>query len=532
MNIAINIKNTLSNSRGWFLLCLSAIAIGLSLSKPLISLGLFALFVVWLIDGNIPGKIKAFLANKTAVIISSIYLISVLGLIHTSNFDYAFDDLRRKITILALPILITGFKPITKKELHFLLQLFTVSVLTSTLWSLFVFLGGLNEEIVEIRALSRFTSHIRFGLAIALSAFFAVYFVIKEPSTTIKILWGLIFCWLIYSIVLFHLFTGGVAFVITVILLLFILGYNSKIILKKRVSLIVFSTLVLFSIFYIRNIINDFYEAEQNTPLKELAHTKYGERYSASSNNIVNSSKENGFYINRNIAWSELENAWDKRSSLKFHAKDLKGQNLQETLIRFITSKGLRKDREAIESLSQQEISAIERGVPNYKYLEMNGFQIRIHKIVWEYNNYIKSNGKHVNGHSILMRWEYWKTALSIIKQHLVFGVGTGDVQDVFNQYYENNNSPLHLKNRLHSHNQMLTYGVSFGLIGVLWFLLCLALPFFRHQLLKNYIYLAFFILFMLSTLTEDTLETQVGAAFFAFFNTLFLLHPKYQITS
>ena len=37
--------------------------------------------------------------------------------------------------------------------------------------------------------------------------------------------------------------------------------------------------------------------------------------------------------------------------------------------------------------------------------------------------------------------------------------------------------------------------------------------------------YILFILIFVISMFTEDTLETQTGATFFAFFNTLLLLY-------
>ena len=142
MSLALNINTTFSNTRGWFILCLSSIALGLSVSKPLMALGLFGLLIVWLIDGNLKEKIKAFYNNKTALIISSIYLLTILGFFWTSNLEFAIDDLRRKLPIFFIPFYVSGFSPITKKELHLLLKVFIAGVLISTFWSLFVYLGG------------------------------------------------------------------------------------------------------------------------------------------------------------------------------------------------------------------------------------------------------------------------------------------------------------------------------------------------------------------------------------------------------
>ena len=527
MNTTINIKTIFSSVRGWLILFLSSIAIGLSLSKPLISIGLVGIFVVWILDGNIPQKIKLFYTNKTAVIISSIYLISLLGLLYTSNYDFAFDDLRRKISIFGLPFLIPGFSPITKKELKFLLKIFIIGVIFSTLWSLFIYIGGLNIEIVDTRAFSRFTSHIRFGLEIALTAFLSLYFFKEEKTVKVKILWIGIFFWMILSLFLFNLFTGLAVFGVTTVLLLFLYGVFSNNKLKKRITLFVFVSLIVSSFLFTKNAINKFYADNNVTPLKEIPYSKEGEKYMSATNKTHLLSKENGYYINKNIAWHEFTKAWNNRSNIDFNDKDLKGQNLQETLIRFITSKGQRKDKEAIEALSEEEVSAIEKGVSNYKYLEMNSFSLRVHKIIWEYDDYNKTNGQNINGHSILMRWVYWKTAINIIKKNFFIGVGTGDVQEAFNQQYKADNSPLLKIYRLRTHNQYLAIFVSFGILGFLWFIYCLFYPVVKMGLHKNYAYVAFFSIFLLSMLTEDTLETQVGASFFIFFNILYIFNEK-----
>ena len=188
-------------------MCLSSISLGLSVSKPLMALGLFGLLIVWLVDGNYKAKIKAFWDNKTALILSSIYLITILGLANTSNFEFALDDLRRKLPLFFIPFYVAGFSPITKKELHLLLKIFIVGVLISSLWSLFVYLGGLNITIVDKRYLSRFNSHIRFGLAIALAIFFSLYYFIGSKSYKAKLTWLAIAFWLTASLFIFSFFS-------------------------------------------------------------------------------------------------------------------------------------------------------------------------------------------------------------------------------------------------------------------------------------------------------------------------------------
>ena len=121
------------------------------------------------------------------------------------------------------------------------------------------------------------------------------------------------------------------------------------------------------------------------------------------------------------------------------------------------------------------------------------------------------------------MGLEFWKTAIYIIQQHPVFGVGTGDIQDSFNEAYSETHTKLDKAWWLRCHNQYLAITVAFGVVGLLFFLYYLCYPaiILRKQL--HPLYWAFFFIALLSFLTEDTLETQSGVTFFIFFQTLFL---------
>ena len=102
---------TISKKRNLYLFCLTLIAIGLSLSKPLISLGEIGLFLLWIFNGALKQKIVNFYKNKAAFFVGSIYFLTLLGLAYTSNFDYAIGDVRRKNTSSITPSLYFGFCP-------------------------------------------------------------------------------------------------------------------------------------------------------------------------------------------------------------------------------------------------------------------------------------------------------------------------------------------------------------------------------------------------------------------------------------
>jgi len=261
---------------------------------------------------------------------------------------------------------------------------------------------------------------------------------------------------------------------------------------------------------------------ENNTPLEEKKYTQNGRLY-FHDKTIVN--KENGNYIWRNNCWRELESAWNKRSKLLFNGKDIKGQRIKVTLVRFITSKGEYKDQVAVEKLTEQEVKAIENGIANYKLMEMSSIDKRMFDIFWEFDNY--KYGDNYNGHSLIMRLEYWKTGVDIFMNNLLFGVGSGDIQDAFNLQYEVNKTRLNPEFRLRAHNQFITIAATFGTIGIIVFCCFLFYPIVRTKSYTNFLYLTFFMIILLSMITEDTLDTQIGITFFAFFNSLILLNSQ-----
>lgn len=503
-----------------FLFFLMMMAVGLSLSKPLITLGEICIGALWLLDGNIKAKILQFFRNKTALVLSSVYFLSVLGLLHTSNYDYAFDDLRRKLPLFLLPFLFSGFEPLTKKEFELLFKVFIGGVVASSFWSIFIMLGGLNEIPVDKRDLSRFTSHIRFGLMVAFSIIVAAYYFFKENQLKHKIIWAITSAWLFAFLFILHLITGIVVFFITLTVLLFWLGIIHQKISVKIITIGLTLVISGSSVGYVCHCYKDFQISNSIEPMPMYDYSPRGEKLFHDTISSNSEREENGNYVYRNVARNELVESWNKRSAIKIDSFDLKGQPIRFTLMRFLTSKGLLKTADAVEQLSAEEVNAIERGVANNKYLYMNMIELRLHKIFWEIEMFKKYNV--ADGHSVMLRWLYWKTGFEIIKEHPIIGVGTGDVQDLFNEKHQAT-AIVSEKYWRRAHNQYLTYFITYGVIGGTYFLFFLFYPIIQQKRYRQFIYVSFFSIALLSMLTEDTLETQVGITFFAFFNTLLI---------
>jgi uncharacterized membrane-anchored protein YjiN (DUF445 family) len=236
---------------------------------------------------------------------------------------------------------------------------------------------------------------------------------------------------------------------------------------------------------------------------------------------------ENGNYIYIYICEPELKQAWNKRSDIPYTGYDNRDQMLKYTLIRFLNSKGLRKDAEGVNKLSQEEVTAIENGIANINYMQRSSLRARLSQIIYEYKNYQQHGDP--SGHSVMQRLEYWKAAIGIIKEKPFFGVGTGDVNDTFKEQYQQMDSQLDKQFRLRAHNQYLRIGATLGIIGLALFLLMIFYPVIAARAWEEALFVPFLFIVLMSMITEDTLETQVGATFFAFFYA-FLLWSRRSI--
>ena len=484
------------------------------------SLGQFILAGNWLIELSIIKKLKAIINSRLFWILILPYLALLIGLLWTENFDYAFHDLRIKLPLFLLPFFFVSTKPITKSEWKRLLAAYLGSLFILTLFSYHKLFSLYGNEIVDKRQLSIKISHIRYGLNIALAIVFCIYYS-KLYGKRFTPFMLLLACWLFSSLMVFQLYTGLICLLIVAILISLYGLYT----LKRRWLQIAISTILLFSIYLIYNQLSklkqDFNQQvlltyNQNDVKREK--TINGEYYWHDVNDFQ---MENGVFVRRFIAWNELERSWNRKSTVDFHGKDIKGQYISYTICRYLSSRGLKKDSIGIEQLDAQEIEAIENGIANVFYTKHSPIENRVYSTFYEFDQYIKTG--YANGHSLVMRIEYWKTALAIAKSNLLFGVGTGDVESAMIDQYEKDQSSLELKYRKRTHNQYLSILIAIGLIGLIVFLFSHFFPFLVINKAILLIYFNFVLIIMISSLIEDTLETQAGVTLYTLFNCIFL---------
>lgn len=510
--------------RNLYLLGIGLVLCGLSWSNALMSIGQFVLLGNWLLEMDFRSKYRKLLSQKTALVILTFFLFHFIGLFWTVDWDYALKDIRIKLPVLVITLVIASSKRLSIKELYFLFNIFILSVIIITLVSYSKFWGLTAESVSDKRELSIYISHIRYGLIIAFTSICSFYFFQKIHSY--KWWHMLVGIYLLFTLVLFELYTGLITFICLIAFYLLRNIFQKKSNLLKIISISVLTLLTLAPTTLIYNVYKDFYQIPDNFNYDQY----YLEKYTVSGNkyyhDTISPHKENAYYIWRYIAYTEIENEWNLKSQLSYDGEDAQGQALKITLLRYLSSKGLKKDSVGMSKLDNNDIKAIEHGIANVYYLEHNKFQNRIFSTLYELHNYKKY--RIADGFSLAMRIEYWKIGIKIIKNNLLFGVGTGDISNAFHKMYQNGESNLMDKeNWRRTHNQYLSTWIQLGIPGLILLLYMLFYPLSFKVHRKNSLYVFFLILISISMLTEDTLETQAGATLFSIFNALLLFNPK-----
>ena len=124
-------------------------------------------------------------------------------------------------------------------------------------------------------------------------------------------------------------------------------------------------------------------------------------------------------------------------------------------------------------------------------------------------------------------RLDVWKADIEVIRQHPVFGVGTGDVKDALLSEYQKENKLFVYNMRLNALNQFFQTYIALGILGALLLIFMLVLPGWFAIRRIHFIYFSFLAVFMFNILVESMLEVQAGVVYYAFFNSLFFFGWK-----
>ncbi len=466
---------------------------------------------------NLMDNFELLLKNRVALVLVSLYLMHIIGLIHSTDFNYALKDLRIKLPLLLLPIVMATMKKISWQQLKTLLLLYVLAIFIGSMFSLHAYI---NQSFTDIRQISLFINPIRFSLNVVFGFFILLWFVAKDRKLKHwqRAAMASVMIWFILFLIILESMIGVLSLFFIALGLIFVKLLQLKKTGLRFALILLLMAMPLLGFFYVKSIVDTLNKAPDINFESLPTHTAQGNPY---VHDTINYGIEDGTFIGLYLSVDELEEAWNKRGNIDFEDLDRANQQLKFTLIRYLNSRNLTKDSAGVTALTDHDIRLIEEGVANFNYTNKPGLRVRISKIITGYKYYSYMNDP--SGSSFLQRIEYLKASILIIKNNIWFGVGTGDLPMAFDNIYEEMNTALKPEFRWRSHNQYLSIFIAFGIFGFIWFLFSLIYPLIRLKRYHQYFYSIFLVLMLLSMFTEDTIESQDGVTLFAFFNALLL---------
>ena len=460
-----------------FILCL--FVVGIVCSKFLMSMGILLGLLHLIIEGHYKEYYTNLKNNRFFIAALIFYVLHVIGMLWSDDFVYGMNDLKSKATLVAVPLIVIARPLVLRKSYKLLIGLFILTVLiTSSINYVVYHFYGNEFNFTDAREMSLFNSHIRYAIMVVFSI--PLLYDLSLDNKRLRLFFLFISLWLVFYTFSSQVLTGIICFV-AMILAVIIYPLLSH---RKYLSL----TFLLASGILVCSLV--YFGLKSNVTSESLP--------------VVNV--------------TGVEEAWEKRSKIDYDGKDRRNQDLKYTLARFLLSKKYPNNAAGIDSLSIQEVLAIEKGMAHYTEMK-GGIFGRIEGL-----RYQLSHMSDPNGHSLLQRFEAWKVGFSIFKKAPLIGVGTGDLKRVFTQEYKALETKLSKKNQIRAHNTFLTSAITFGVLGLLIFLY---LVFVSGRIqVQNYNLsgFIFWTMMIVSFLFEDTLETQTGITMFAFFMALFSL--------
>ena len=444
-----------------------------------------------------------------------LFAIHIIGLLWSANLQFGLDDLRKKLPLLIVPLVVLTTPKPDKKSLSAILGVYVGTAFVVTIIGSVRFFRFPD---LPYREIVPYISHIRFALnlclCICLLALGCVRHAKWRAAMVILALRFVEFLFLIRS------YTGLIVLFAIAVFALF--AFWKRIIHKGlRIAFAAaLALIVLVGAGVGISLIQDYYRPVPLAQQPLAATTANGRPYQHKQDGLI----ENGNYVNNYICREELETAWQTKSSLAVSDTTPNGYSIYLTLIRYLNALGTTKDSVGVSQLTETDIAAIEQGIANPVYNQAFPIRKMVYVMLFERECY-----KHfhsVKDFSVLQRVELWKNGWQVFAAHPLFGVGTGDVVDLCHAQLEASQSEL-VGTTKHTHNQYLTLLITFGIVGFAVIVWAFGRAFLKGRPMQFFPFFASALIVLLSCLTEDTLETLAGCLFAAFFLSLFYHYTK-----
>lgn len=443
-------------------------------------------------------------------------VIELLALSYTADFKSGW-----KLVTLHLPLYVFPLWMFYRKEGWTLPEKrwffggFIFTTLLNVLITYWIGAGYAGTDIADVRDASIFISHMRLGMMCVLSVALLWHINWSDNPTAI----GWFKTVLILIITAFLIWSKSLTALITLSLLTgFQIWHWMRASNRSRqwtlASILAVVGFCIWAVVTVRAEYSAFHTPKMPIGVTFESKTPDGGHYTHDTTTTL---LENGYQTTHFFCRREMKNAWNEKSTIAFDSVGGNHFVVANTLVRFLTSKGVPKDGHQVRLLTAEEVSAIENGCANVRFLDGVDLRDRIYETIWEFDRYQK--GRNPSGNSLTQRIALWKGALVAAAENPIVGHGTGNVQPVLHSAYEELGE---LKPRfwLKTHNQWLTFVIQFGWLGTLLILVGWGIPFMQTQ--KSTLTWQFGVVILLAMFMEDLLDSQAGVTLFAlFFGTL-----------
>jgi len=510
------------------LICLLLAAFLMPVSVWILSVVSIVMSANWLLGGEYRRKINILRSRPGIMILLALFAMYLVWLLNTTDFHEAPAELRLKLPLLFFPVVAGSTERTDRSLLRMVMLSFIAGCLFATFAGFAALAGLMPGEIRSSRELALFVPSIRLSILLCFATFSSLWLIFSDggeerQAGTVGRLYKVMLAAAAAAMSYFLFRLLSVTGLVIFVLLLFLTGIflitagrrvrSGIIFLAAAAAATAALTILSLSAWNrLHNPADPSVNGKRQLTLSGRAFTHYPEE----------TLMENGYLVWVNVCEEELRQGWNRRSLKAYDGADAAGNELRVTLVRYITAKGMPKDSAAVATLSDSDIFNIEQGYANPLYARKGSPMARAYEIAWEIDR--AAGGANPSGHSLTQRPEFYRAAAGIISKHPWTGVGTGDLARAFSDEYASISSPLKPEYRLRAHNQYLTFGVTFGIPGMILAVALLLIPWLMSGGRFSYLFLVFMTVILISMFNDDTFSSFTGAAFFSYFYTLLIV--------
>lgn len=478
---------------GIYLFLLALLAVGMTTSVFLANMAWVLLGVNWLIEGDWREKWRR--ARESRLLHAFLVLMAVhlLWLVGNEYVAVGLDDIRQKLPLLVLPLVILTSKPLSRKQLGGLAVIYLATVTVMTLVGLVRFLTIAD---LPYRNIIPTISHIRFGLNICFSICLVIYLVTTLREGMDPRRWrlllvasGLWIAWCLYFLFLLQSYTSFLILLVLLLALPWLVPVRHP---RLRWYLLGGLLLALVGIASAAVwVTNDYYGDCRRD----------GDKV------------ENGSYIYQDVDSLSMAAGWCRVAEEPLDTKTDNGYSIYSTLVRYLNATHRSKDSLGVVSLTPADVSTVKQGIANPIYLRHPSVRKMAYMALFEYESYRCGD---IKDFSLLERFALWRNAWRVFSRYPLLGVGTGDVMAACQVQLWLDGMYL-IDNTKSAHNQYLIFLMAFGLVGVTLIVFFFVRAVAKTAALHTPLACAYLLILLLSFIGENTLGTLAGCLFAVF---------------